>query len=65
MYPARLTRSSFRGRGPVFHTFREALGDLEMAVERTFVDGDWCTALCRVKGKHAGMIGWVPNPVTP
>ncbi len=42
------------GFKPVFHTFREALGDLEIAVERTFVDGDWCTALCRVKGKHVG-----------
>ena len=39
---------------PVFHTFREALGDLEIAVERTLVDGEFCTAFCRVKGRHVG-----------
>ena len=39
---------------PVFHTFREALGDLEVAVERTLVDGEFCTAFCRVKGRHVG-----------
>ena len=42
------------GFKPVFHTFREALGDLEIAVERTLVDGEWCTAFCRVKGRHVG-----------
>ncbi|HJR58300.1 MAG TPA: ester cyclase [Vicinamibacterales bacterium] len=39
---------------PFFHTFREALGDLEIVVERTLVDGDVCTAYCRVKGRHVG-----------
>ena len=39
---------------PVFHTFREALGDLEIAVERTVVQGDMCAAYCRVKGRHVG-----------
>ena len=42
------------GFKPVFHTFREALGDLEISVERTLVDGEWCTAFCRVKGRHVG-----------
>ncbi len=39
---------------PLFHTFREALGDLEIIIERTTVDGDFCTAYCRVKGRHVG-----------
>ena len=38
----------------VFHTFREALGDLEIAVERTVTEGDTCAAYCRVKGRHVG-----------
>ena len=47
---------------PVFHTFREALGDLEIVVERTLVDGEWCTAFCRVKGKHVGhALGGAPT----
>ena len=39
---------------PVFHMFREALGDLDVSVERTFVAGDICTAHCRVRGRHIG-----------
>lgn len=38
----------------VFHVFREALGDLEIAVERTVTEGDTCAAYCRVKGRHVG-----------
>jgi ketosteroid isomerase-like protein len=34
----------------LFRTFREALGDLEIAVEKTVVQGDHCAAFCRVKG---------------
>lgn len=46
----------------IFHTFREALGDMEIAVEQTLVDGDWCTAFCRVKGKHVGhALGGAPT----
>ena len=46
-------------RGPaefkkVFHTFHEALGDLEIAVDRTITQGDTCAAYCRVKGHHVG-----------
>jgi predicted ester cyclase len=50
----------------VFRTFREALGDLEIAVERTVVEGDVCAAYCRVKGRHVGhALGGAPtgNPV--
>jgi steroid delta-isomerase-like uncharacterized protein len=39
---------------PVFHTFREALGDLNITVERTYVCGDVCVAWCRVQGTHTG-----------
>ena len=36
--------------------------DLEIAVERTLVDGEWCTAYCRVKGRHVGhMLGGPPT----
>jgi predicted ester cyclase len=50
----------------VFHTFREALGDLEIAVERTVTEGDTCAVYCRVKGRHVGhALGGAPtgNPV--
>jgi len=39
---------------PVFRMFREALGDLEVVVEQTVVEGDRCAAFCRVKGRHVG-----------
>ncbi|MEP6917825.1 MAG: ester cyclase, partial [Acidobacteriota bacterium] len=45
------------GRGQfkeLFRTFREALGDLEIAIEKTVVEGDLCVAYCRVKGRHVG-----------
>ena len=38
----------------VFRTFREALGDLEIFVERTVTEGDNCAVYCRVKGRHIG-----------
>jgi predicted ester cyclase len=38
----------------LFRTFRAALGDLEIAVERTIVQGDMCAAHCRVRGRHVG-----------
>ena len=37
-----------------FHMFREALGDLEISVEKTVTQGDECAAYCRVKGRHVG-----------
>ena len=38
----------------VFHMFREALGDLEIKVERTVTEGDTTAAYCVVKGRHVG-----------
>jgi predicted ester cyclase len=38
----------------LFRTFRQALGDLEIAVEKTVTEGDTCAAYCRVKGRHVG-----------
>jgi predicted ester cyclase len=38
----------------VFRTFREALGDLQIDVERTVSQGDTCAAFCRVRGRHVG-----------
>ncbi|MBA3884704.1 MAG: nuclear transport factor 2 family protein [Acidobacteria bacterium] len=37
----------------VFTTFREALGDLRITVERTVVQGGTCAAFCRVTGTPA------------
>ena len=42
------------GFKPMWRTFRAAFSDLHVTVERTFVDGDTCAALCRVRGRHAG-----------
>jgi predicted ester cyclase len=39
---------------PLFHMFREALGDLAVEIERTLVDGEYCAAYCRVRGRHVG-----------
>ena len=46
-------------RGPdafkqVFHTFHNALDNIQVTVEKTLVDGEFCTALCRVRGQHRG-----------
>ena len=49
--PAMIGPAAFKA---VFHTFREALGDLSIAVERTVVQGDVCATHCRVKGRHVG-----------
>ena len=38
----------------VFRTFREALGDLQIDVEKTLTDGDVCAVVCHVKGRHVG-----------
>jgi predicted ester cyclase len=45
------------GREPfkeMFRIFREALGDLEIAVQKTVVQGDTCAAYCHVRGRHVG-----------
>ena len=38
----------------VFHTFREALGDLTIEVVRTVSEGDMVAAHCHVLGRHVG-----------
>lgn len=50
-----------RGTAPfkeLFRTFREALGDLDIAVEKTVTEGDTCAAYCRVRGRHVGNKTW-------
>jgi steroid delta-isomerase-like uncharacterized protein len=39
---------------PFFHTMRNALGDLEVKVERTIVQGDTVAAHCHVIARHVG-----------
>jgi predicted ester cyclase len=39
---------------PLFRMFREALGDLEIRVERTVVEGEMVAAHCHVIGRHIG-----------
>jgi predicted ester cyclase len=46
-------------RGPeqfkqFYRMFQEALGDLEVKVERTIVEGDCVAVHCRVVGRHIG-----------
>jgi predicted ester cyclase len=51
----------------LFHTFREALGDMQIAVDKTVVQGDHCAVLCHVKGRHVGSaFGGPPthNPIS-
>jgi predicted ester cyclase len=39
---------------PFFHSMRNALGDLEVKVERTIVQGDTVVAHCHVVARHVG-----------
>ena len=39
----------------VFHTLREALGDLSVQVLRTVAEGDQVAAYCHVTGTHVGV----------
>ena len=39
---------------PFFHAMRNALGDLEVTVERTIVQGDTVAAHCHVVARHVG-----------
>jgi predicted ester cyclase len=39
---------------PLFRMFREALGDLQIQVERTVVQDDLVAAHCHVVGRHTG-----------
>jgi steroid delta-isomerase-like uncharacterized protein len=42
------------GFKPYFHAMREALGDLEVRVVRTVVQGDMVVAHCQVIARHVG-----------
>jgi len=42
------------GFKPLFHTFRQALGDIKIDVVRTLTEGDLCAAYCHVTGTHTG-----------
>ena len=42
------------GFKPLFRTFQAALGDLEIEVVRTVVEGDLCAAHCHVIARHVG-----------
>ena len=47
---------------PLFRTFREALGDLTIAVVRTVTEGDMVAAHCHVTAQHTGTaLGGVPT----
>ena len=39
---------------PFFQMMQRALGDLEVRVERTIVEGDVCAAHCHVTARHVG-----------
>jgi predicted ester cyclase len=46
-------------RGPagfkqVFHAFHSALDNIHVTVEKTIVEGEFCSALCHVRGHHQG-----------
>ena len=38
----------------LYRQFRQALTDIEVTVERTVTDGEYCAGYCRVKGRHTG-----------
>lgn len=47
---------------PLFRMFREALGDLQIDVDRTVVQGDMVAAHCRVVARHVGNgLGGAPS----
>ena len=39
---------------PFFEMMRRALGDVEIEIERTVVEGEMCAAHCRVRARHIG-----------
>jgi hypothetical protein len=38
----------------LYRQFRQALSDIEVTVERTVTQGEYCAGYCRVKGRHTG-----------
>jgi len=39
---------------PYYRVMRDALGDINIVIERVVVEGDWCAALCHITAKHTG-----------
>jgi predicted ester cyclase len=38
----------------LYRQFRQALTDIDVTVERTVTQGDYCAGYCRVTGRHTG-----------
>lgn len=38
----------------LYRQFRQALSDIEVTVERTVTQGEYCAGYCRVRGRHTG-----------
>src|SRR5438552_10110409 len=38
----------------LFRQFRQALSDIDVTVERTVTQGEYCAGYCRVRGRHTG-----------
>jgi len=38
----------------LYRQFRRALSDIDVTVERTVTQGEYCAGYCRVKGRHTG-----------
>ena len=38
----------------MYRQFRQALSDINITLERTVTQGDYCAGYCRVKARHTG-----------
>jgi predicted ester cyclase len=38
----------------LYRQFRQALSEIDVTVERTVTQGEYCAGYCRVKGRHTG-----------
>src|SRR5262245_121053 len=46
----------------LYRQFRKALSDIEITVDRTITQGEYCAGYCRVKGHHTGHgLGGAPS----
>jgi len=49
----------------LYRQFRQALSDIEITVDRTITQGEYCAGYCRVKGRHTGDgLGGAPSDRT-
>jgi predicted ester cyclase len=46
---------------PLFRMFRDALGDIRIAIERTIVQGNEAAVLCHVTARHTGAAFGAPS----